>query len=88
MLCSKRGCNCAGLVHCPSIGYAVHIYRSEWECRQEKGCKVGAACPLAGQFLFDEGCTFAQYLMTSRAPRYLAPDWHQNCTERTGTSRD
>ena len=73
MLCSERGRTCAGLVHCPSIGYAVHIYRSERECRQEKGCKAGA-CPLAGRFLFDEGCTYAQYIKRAQARgRQLLP---------------
>ena len=55
------------LVNCPLIGTEIHIFRSESECRESHGCST-LTCPLTSRFLFDERCSYAQYIKHLRRP--------------------
>lgn len=55
MLDPKQSTPFGDLTHCPRLGYAIHTFRCERECREDHSCPADLACPLAGEFLFDDG---------------------------------
>jgi hypothetical protein len=55
------------VVNCPVIGTEIHTFRSASECRESHGCST-MTCPLTSQFLFDESCSYAQYIKRHRRP--------------------
>jgi len=42
------------LLMCSRLGYKIHTFRSETDCRLDNGCSLTGACPLEGQFDFDD----------------------------------
>jgi hypothetical protein len=67
MLYQKQWRPSGDLVNCPTVGHEIHMFRSESECRESHGCSA-LICPLEGRFLFDETCSYAQYIKRTMRP--------------------
>ena len=42
------------LLMCARLGYQIHTFRSQNDCRLDHGCSLTSACPLHGQFEIDD----------------------------------
>ena len=42
------------LLLCARLGYKIHTFRNEMDCRLDHGCSLTEACPLQGQFELDD----------------------------------